>query len=108
MEIKNKILKAVLLLRACGKQVSSKEKLLEDINRWMQKGYFTEAQLDEWILQLQEELAKPESVRKAESEKRADEEASYDVEERYTSCTAGDYGPSHPWDAPGMSISDFI
>ena len=24
------------------------------------------------------------------------------------SCTSGDYGPSHPWDAPGMSIRDFI
>lgn len=20
----------------------------------------------------------------------------------------GDYGPSHPWDAPGMSVKDFI
>ena len=25
-----------------------------------------------------------------------------------TSSTSGDYGPSHPWDAPGMSIKDFI
>ena len=24
------------------------------------------------------------------------------------SCTAGDYGPGNPWDAPGMCISDFI
>lgn len=24
------------------------------------------------------------------------------------SCTLGDYAPSHPWDAPGMSIRDFI
>ena len=24
------------------------------------------------------------------------------------SATAGDYGPSNPWDAPGMSVSDFI
>lgn len=24
------------------------------------------------------------------------------------SSTAGDYSPSHPWDAPGMSIKDFI
>jgi len=30
-------------------------------------------------------------------------------EEEYTpSCTAGDYGPGNPWDAPGMSIHDFI
>ena len=26
----------------------------------------------------------------------------------YRSATRGDYGPSNPWDAPGMSISDFI
>lgn len=24
------------------------------------------------------------------------------------SATAGDYGPSNPWDSPGMSIHDFI
>lgn len=24
------------------------------------------------------------------------------------SSTNGDYGPSNPWDAPGMSVSDFI
>ena len=24
------------------------------------------------------------------------------------SSTNGDYGPSSPWDAPGMSVSDFI
>ena len=30
-------------------------------------------------------------------------------EERYCpSATAGDYGPGNPWDAPGMSIHDFI
>ena len=30
-------------------------------------------------------------------------------EEEYTpSATAGDYSPSNPWDAPGMSIRDFI
>ncbi len=30
-------------------------------------------------------------------------------EEHYTpSATNGDYGPSNPWDAPGMSIRDFI
>ncbi len=30
-------------------------------------------------------------------------------EEEYTpSATNGDYSPSNPWDAPGMSIHDFI
>lgn len=28
--------------------------------------------------------------------------------EETTSVTNGDYGPGNPWDAPGMSISDFI
>ena len=32
-----------------------------------------------------------------------------DDEDEYTpSATAGDYSPSNPWDAPGMSIRDFI
>lgn len=43
-----------------------------------------------------------------------DVERIYEVEENeeqeaYTPCaTNRDYGPSNPWDAPGMSIHDFI
>lgn len=39
-----------------------------------------------------------------------DNDAEYDYEEDdYTpSATRGDYSPSNPWDAPGMSIHDFI
>lgn len=29
-------------------------------------------------------------------------------EHEYRSATRGDYSPSCPWNAPGMSISDFI
>lgn len=29
-------------------------------------------------------------------------------EKIYRSCTNGDYSPGNPWDAPGMSIHDFI
>lgn len=37
------------------------------------------------------------------------DEDSYDYEEEYIpSSENGDYSPSNPWDAPGMSISDFI
>ena len=34
----------------------------------------------------------------------------YDDDEEYymPSSTNGDYSPSNPWDAPGMSIRDFI
>ena len=28
--------------------------------------------------------------------------------DRYRSSTYRDYGPSNPWDAPGMSVKDFI
>lgn len=31
-----------------------------------------------------------------------------EFEQERTSSTNGDYSPTHPWDAPGMSISDFI
>jgi hypothetical protein len=31
------------------------------------------------------------------------------IDEKYCpSSTNGDYSPSHPWDAPGMSMRDFI
>jgi hypothetical protein len=36
------------------------------------------------------------------------EDEEEDGEEYIPSSTNGDYSPSHPWDAPGMSISDFI
>lgn len=31
-----------------------------------------------------------------------------DEEEYVPSAENGDYSPSNPWDAPGMSINDFI
>lgn len=31
-----------------------------------------------------------------------------DDHHRALSSTGGDYGSSHPWDAPGMSTSDFV
>ena len=38
-----------------------------------------------------------------------DEDEDEDEDEEYVpSSTHGDYGPSNPWDAPGMSASDFI
>ena len=44
-----------------------------------------------------------------------DEETAIDVVMRrecgrdyISSCTNGDYSPSNPWDAPGMSVRDFM
>ena len=36
------------------------------------------------------------------------EEPDWDDEDYIPSSTNGDYSPSNPWDAPGMSVSDFI
>ena len=36
-------------------------------------------------------------------------DSEYDDDPYYTpSSTAGDSGPGNPWDAPGMSIRDFL
>lgn len=38
-----------------------------------------------------------------------DEACGHEEEDRYIrSSTYGDYGPSNPWGAPGMSAKDFI
>ena len=37
-----------------------------------------------------------------------DEEEYFDDEEYIPSSSRRDYGPSNPWDAPGMRVSDFI
>lgn len=37
-----------------------------------------------------------------------DEEEDTEEDKYIPSATRGDYGPGNPWDAPGMSISDFI
>lgn len=87
------VLKAVLLLRTINKY-SSKEKQLV----FMDKHYSTE-QLEDYVEHFgepQPETSEPDNLRD-------------DGEEYYTSsCTCHDYSPGNPWDAPGMSIHDFI
>ena len=116
MTIDQKILKGVLLMRATGAVYLSKEEQLADITRWTKESYFTEADMDAWIDSLKDELAKSPEQREAESAAFIEELCEYEAREaaaeawgwRYTSSTARDYGPSNPWDAPGMSVSDFI
>ena len=57
----------------------------------------------DWCFGVDEEVIK-ELVRSA----REDREEFDNEDEYYRSAEAGDYSPSHPWDAPGMSIKDFI
>ena len=52
-------------------------------------------------------LAEMEDV-DGETEACEDFVQAYDEDEYCPSSTNGDYSPSNPWDAPGMSIKDFI
>ena len=93
MDRKLKILKAVLLLRRINRY-QSKEEQIAEVER-----YYSDEVLDEWI----------ESMKNPEPEPEFTDEPEYiEQEDLYTSCTARDYSPSNPWDAPGMSIRDFI
>lgn len=88
---KELLLHAVLLLRTVNRYQSKEEQLAE------YDEYLSNEQLIDYITHFHD----------PQPEIDWDEEMSY--EERYTPCASyGDYGPSNPWDAPGMSIHDFI
>lgn len=99
------ILKAVLLLRRVNRYTSKEERIAE-VNKWFEKGYFTDEQLQEWIAALQTLDIRTDEERLLDMEELAKTETEWERE--YTSSTARDYGPSNPWDAPGMSVRDFI
>ena len=81
--------------------------MLRRVNRYQSKEeqiaqadkYYTDQEIDEWI----EDLKNP----KEEAPEFEETPEFIEEEQRYTSCTARDYSPSNPWDAPGMSIRDF-
>lgn len=99
-ELEHLFLKAVILLRKVNR-TTSKEEQLKEVRKWYINGYLSKEDIEEWI----RNLKNPETERSNEDES----ENTIFYEERYTpSSTAGDYGPSNPWDAPGMSIRDFI
>lgn len=90
------ILKAVLLLRTVNRYESKEEQLA-----MMDKFYSTE-QLEEYVEYFND--PEPEGSHEYPDYFIDDEEDEY-----YSpSCTCHDYSPSNPWDAPGMSIHDFI
>lgn len=45
---------------------------------------------------------------RSEDEEWLDDDEFWEDEKYVPSAENGDYGPSNPWDAPGMSIHDFI
>lgn len=94
MPRKQLVLKAVLLLRKVNRH-SSKEEQLAMMNK-----YYSTEQLEDYI----EHFNDPQPEHE-EPDYYADDNGN----EHYTpSCTCYDYSPSNPWDAPGMSIHDFI
>ena len=113
-----KILKAVLMLRRCGNISQSKEEQIEEQKKWLKLDPDYADRFDDWIDSLREELAKTPEQREEESRRFCEELAEREAEMMYQelhdpehycpSATAGDYGPGNPWDAPGMSIRDFI
>lgn len=106
------ILKAVLLWRKVGNTYHTKEKQIKEINRYFEKGYMSDESLQEWIDSLKAELSKsPEQV-EAETKEHIERLCELDAEqarqEMESDTDDKEYGPSNPWDAPGMCISDFI
>ena len=110
----NNILKAVLLLRKVGNRHTTKEEQVAEVQGWLDKGYMTDSSLQDWIEGLKEELVKTPEQLEAESEEflerlcEADAEQARQEMESFSCCSARNYGPSNPWDAPGMCVSDFI
>lgn len=110
MQRKLKILKATLILREIlGIRSNSKEETIRTGQE------YTDSQLSLWIDLLHKEIQKSDETRKKEAEERIQWEMDNDSPQEYmesgreyTCCTNHDYGPSNPWDAPGMSVSDFI
>lgn len=111
-----KILKAILMLRRYGNKYQTKEEQIAEQKRWIKEDPTYADRLDEWIDGLREELQKTPEQREEESRQFIEGlcESEWEFEHQWNdwnycpSATNRDYGPSNPWDAPGMSIRDFI
>ena len=130
-----KILKGVLMLRAWRKhtakavsedwqaylndyacRIITKEEDIKSVR--FDYEFLGDEYFDEWIDSLRDDLNKTPEELAEESRIACEEMAEREAEELYDelhgddyycpSCTAGDYSPSNPWNAPGMSIRDFI
>ena len=115
-QTKLKILKIVLLQKIVFKILyRSKEERIKNLEKWVRKGYVTDFDLDEMIAALKAELEKTAEQRNAEAKERIQKEMEVEAEAEYRRRMedeqynqSREYGPSCPWNAPGMSVSDFI
>lgn len=101
MSIEQKILKAVLLLRKVGNKSQSKEEQLEEVKAWVRDDAMGESELDDWIAELQKSI---DGGGDEDTEKDYLEDNAFESDLEFEKS----YGPSNPWDAPGMKVSDFI
>ena len=90
---------AVLLLRTVNRY-ESKEKQLSDFAR-----YYSKEILADYIVHFFDSVPEKSVEQSSEPNTLSD---GLDGDYYMSSATAGDYGPSCPWNAPGMSVSDFI
>ena len=91
---KQLVLKAVLLLRTINRYKTKEEQLA------MMDKYYSTEQLEDYVKHFHDPIP-------------GNEEPDYFTDDRggeyyIPSCTCHDYSPGNPWDAPGMSIHDFI
>lgn len=99
-----------------GYRVITKEEDIESVKSCYE--YSSEEEFEEWLDYLRKDLKKTPEELEEESRIACEEMAEREAQELYDelhgnddycpSSTAGDYSPSNPWDAPGMSIRDFI
>ena len=117
MSIDLLILKAVLLLRKAGNKYQTKEEQIEEQREWLWNGYTSRESLNEWIDELKREIAKTPEEQERESLELIDRLCEYDArelereareQERKERDADAYYSPSCPWNAPGMSVRDFI
>lgn len=111
-----KILKGVLLLRGYGNphwdgnRYQTKEEQIEEVRK-----YYSDKVLDEWIQSLIEDCKKSkEEIEKEHEEfcKRLEEQELLEIQHEMDYLRHEEesryYSPSCPWNAPGMSVRDFI
>lgn len=81
MELKLKILKATLMLRKLGNKYQTKEEQIAEFTEWFTAD--READLDEWIEGLREELNKTPEQREEETRMISEEVARREAEQEY-------------------------
>lgn len=90
MTVEQKVLKAVLLLRRFNKYQTKEEQIAECFD-FLDKGYLTEEDIDDWINSLREELAKAPEQREEESQRFVEELSEREAQMEYNERMSARY-----------------